>query len=196
MSVCVCTTCERNCVPSPIKQGERHEWDWTVCDYPADEYDLQIRFRGPGTGFDVDATADGTKFEFDHTFDDAMTVGKWAWQAWVTEIADATNTFEVQSGTMTVEQGFATGSTATVDFRTAAEIALAAIDAQLSGSSTVQEYEIQTPAGSRRVKNFTRKELLDLRKHYALIVSMERTKARLKNGGSLMRSIPINVGGN
>jgi hypothetical protein len=60
-------------------------------------------------------------------------------------------------------------------------------------SSDVTEYEIQTPAGSRRVKRSDKQQLTELRKQYAMIVSMERTKKRIQNGGTLMRSVPINV---
>lgn len=195
MSICVCTTCQRNCVPSPVKQGEKVEWDWTLCDYPADEYELQLRFRGPSTGFNVTATADGTGYDLSHTFGASITVGKWLWQAWVTEIADATNTFEIQSGSITVETGFTAAGTEVIETRSPAQIQLDAIDAALLAFSTsdVLEYEIQTPAGSRRVKRSDKANLLTTRKHWATIVSMERTKERIRNGGSLMRSISINV---
>lgn len=195
MSVCVCRSCDNNCAPSPVRQGERAEWTWILCDYPADEFDLQIRFRGPGTGFDVDATADGTAFDMEQIFDAALAVGKWAWQAWITEIATPTNTFVIKSGFITVEAGFAAAGTATVETRSAAEIALATIDAALLAFATgdVLEYEIATPAGSRKVKRSDKSELRLLRKDYATIVSLERTKRRIQNGGSLMRSVGITV---
>lgn len=195
MSICICTTCSRNCVPSPVKQGEKTEWTWTVCDYPADEYDLQIRFRGPSTGFNVSAVADGTAYDLTHTFGASITVGKWLWQAWITEIADPTNTFEVQSGYITVETGFTAVGTGIVETRSPAKIQLDAIDTALLAFSTsdVVEYEIQTPAGSRRVKRSDKASLMANRKYWAAIVSMERTRDRVRNGGKLMRSIGINV---
>lgn len=195
MSVCVCSSCENNCVPSLVKQGEREEWTWTLCDYPADEYDLQFRFRGPSTGFNVNGTADGTAFDMEHIFAESLTAGKWIWQAWVTEIADATNTFVVKSGSMTVEAGFTAAGTGIVETRTPAEIMLATIDAALLAFSTsdVIEYEIQTPAGSRKVKRSDKNNLLSMRKYYATIVSVERTKKRIQNGGPLMKSVGIVV---
>jgi hypothetical protein len=36
----------------------------SFCDYPATLWTLQYRFRGVGTGFDADATADGEIFTF------------------------------------------------------------------------------------------------------------------------------------
>jgi hypothetical protein len=200
MSICICQRCNKNCVPSPLRQGERAEFDtWTLCDYPSDEYDLQLRFRGPGSGFNVDATADpdsdGYELEITAAQTATMSIGQYLWQAWVTEIADTDNTFVVQNGTVTVERGFTEASTGTIDLRSDAKIALDTIDAALLAFSggDVLEYEITTPAGSRRVKRSDKTQLFQLRKHYAMIVSMERTRDRLRNGGRLMKSVPINV---
>lgn len=197
MSICICSSCSRNCIPSPVKQGQRVEWDWTLCDYPATEYDLQFRLRGPGPGADVDATPDGTAFDAELTAAQTtlMTPGSYQWQAWVTEIADIDNTFPVQSGSLTVDYGFVADDTSDVDLRSAAQIALDTIDAALLAfsASDVTEYEISTPAGSRRVKRSDKTQLFSLRKHWAMIVSMERTRERLRNGGTLMQSVPIRV---
>jgi hypothetical protein len=197
MSICICSSCSSNCIPSPIMAGEFKSWTWTLCDHPADEWELQFRFRGPSAGFDVDATADGTAFDIEHTFDDEMTAGKWVWQAWVAEIADPANIFVVQRGTVTVEAGFVEDDEGIVEVRTPNEIALATIDAALLAfaGGDVLEYEITTPAGSRRVKRSDKTQLFSLRKHYATLVSMERTRDRLRNGGSLMKSVPIIVRG-
>lgn len=197
MSVCVCSSCSENCVPSVVTQGERVEWSKTFCNYSADEYELQYRFRGPGTGLDVDATTDGSGFDVEMTaalpaFD---ATGEYHWQAWLTETADPTNTFVIEQGRTTIKPGFVAADDAEIDLRSPARIALDSIDAAMSAFATsdVQEYEIATPAGSRRVKRSARKDLMDLRKHYAMIVSMENTKERLRNGGRLMKSIGIVV---
>lgn len=195
MSICICSSCSSNCIPSPIVAGEFKSWTWTLCDYPADEYELQIRFRGPSAGFDVDATADGTEYDLEWTFDDEMVAGKWIWQAWVASIAEPDKIFMVQKGTATIEAGFLQDDEEIVEVRTANEIALATIDAALLAFSTsdVTEYEISTPAGSRRVKRSDKTQLMSMRKYYAGLVSMERTRERIRNGGSLMRSVPITV---
>lgn len=195
MSVCVCGGCESNLVPMSVLQGESKSWTWSLCNYPADEYDLQFRFRGPGTGFDVDAMADGEAYDATHVFGTSLAVGKWIWQAWVTEIATPTNTFVVRSGTLTVEAGFAAAGAGVVETRTKAQIMLDTIDAALLAFATsdVLEYEIQTPAGSRRVKRSDKASLTSQRKYWATVVGVEKTQQRLKNGGSLMRSIPIVV---
>lgn len=197
MSVCVCSSCNSQCVPSPVTQGERVEWTTTLCNYSAEEYDLQYRFRGPGVGLNVDATADGSAFDVVMTLTaPAFNVpGEYHWQAWLTEIADTTNTFIAQQGKIEIKRGFVDGQNVSIDLRSPARIALDSIDAAMDAFATgdVQEYEISTPAGSRRVKRSARKDLMDLRKHYAMIVSMENTRDRLRNGGKLMKNIGIVV---
>lgn len=199
MSICICSTCSSNCIPSPLKQGEYVTWSWTLCDYPSAEYDLQFRFRGPGTGFDIDTEDDDdspNKFVAEEIIAAGTTVGTWKWQAWVTEIANPEeNTFAIASGTTTIETGFVEDGTATFETRSPAKIALDTIDAALLAFATsdVTEYEVSTPAGSKRVKRSDKAQLLSLRKHYASIVAMERTRDRIKNGGTLMRSVPIIV---
>lgn len=103
--------------------------------------------------------------------------GRWAWYAYATEIADNTNVKEVCSGAVQVYAGVTAADTAAVDNRTPAEIQLAAIDAALAADGgMVVEYEISTPAGSRRVKK-SRKDLLEERKYWAGMVSRERLAA-------------------
>lgn len=129
MSVCVCPSCSRNCVPPVITQGERLEWTATFCNYSAAEYTLQYRFRGPGTGLNVDATTDGSGFDVDMTavFPAFDTPGDYGWQAWLTEIADTTNTFVIQQGTTTIKQGFVADDDSYIDLRSPARIALDSI---------------------------------------------------------------------
>lgn len=189
---------DHECVPAVITQGERVDWTKSFGDYPADEYDLQYRFRGPGTGLDVDATADDSRFEIEMTAaDPAFNVpGVYNWQAWLTEIADATNTFIIEQGTIEVKKGYTEGELGDldeVDLRSPAQITLDSIDAALLAFATSDliETEITTPAGSRRYKRSDKANLLSMRKEYAIRVSMERTRDRLRNGGSLMRSVPI-----
>jgi len=195
MSVCVCSTCSNVCVPSPIVAGEFKSWTWSLCDYPADEYELQIRFRGPSAGFDVDAVADGTDYDLEWIFDDEMTAGKWVWQAWLAEIADPDNVFLIKQGSIIVELGFLQDDEEIVEVRTPNEIALATIDAALLAFATsdVLEYEISTPAGSRRVKRSDKAQLTSMRSEYAKRVSVERVARRVRNGGPLMRSVGIVV---
>lgn len=190
---------EDNCSPSTIRQGERSEWTVSYGDYPTTEYTLQYRFRGNGPGINVDAVVVDGKFVAELTAAQSatMAVTKYIWQAWLTEIADSTNTFIVNEGFATVQAGFTAASLAAIDPRSPAQIALDTINAALLAFATsdITEYEISTPAGSRRVKRSDKAQLLSMRKEFAMTVSMERTRSRIKNGGSLIKSVPITVRG-
>jgi hypothetical protein len=170
--------------PTRITQGERVEWTRYFSDYPATLWTLQYRFRGPSTGFNIDATADGTSFDVVLPVSNTATMavtsgGVWKWQAVVEEIASPTNQIVVDSGSLTVTAGFAEGTTTPIDARTANEIALAALDAAINGSTSVDvlEYEISTPAGSRRIKKMLVSERIKWRNWYALRVRNERRRA-------------------
>jgi hypothetical protein len=188
----------RQTEPTVITQGEALEWEKSFCDFPSDEYTLQYRFRGPGTGFNEDATAqDDGSFLATVTAANtlAMSTGRYQWQAWLTEIADSTNSQMIAEGVVDVRRGFADDQLGTIDLRTPAKIALESIDAAMAAFATsdVQEYEISTPAGTRRVKRSARADLLSLRKHYAMIVARETAAERGRNTGKYGRQIVINV---
>lgn len=174
--------------PAQVIQGERVEWTRDFCgDYPTTLWTAVYKFRGTGTGLDVAATIDtdnGTLFNAVLTAAQtaAMAVGKWKWWAYVTEIANGANVLNVDSGSFMVLQG-APVSTAAIEARTAAEIQLATIDAALLASTgEIIEYEISTPAGSRRVKK-SRTDLIALRKYWASMVAREK---RLANGDGII----------
>jgi hypothetical protein len=175
--------------PSRITQGERVNWTRSFSEWSAALYTLQYRFRGPSTGFNINATADGIDFAAEIPAATTATMstangGKWKWDAYVTEIANALNVEHVCSGYVYVYPGVAAGNTAAVDNRSAAEIQLAAIDAALAGDAgMIVEYEQSTPAGSVRVKK-ARTTLLDERKYWAGIVAREKGG----NGITLMRT--------
>lgn len=187
----------RTTEPTIITQGEQIEWTRCLSDFPADEWDLQYRFRGPGTGFNIDATADGTDFLAiaTATATAGMTSGKYTWQAWATNIADSTDVRMIDSGSVTVRLGFSESTTTEVDLRSAAKIMLDTLDAVLlvSGSADVVEYEISTPAGSRRVKRESRSSVIELRKYWAGIVSRENEAERLRNGGRFGKPIKVSM---
>lgn len=198
ISICCETYDDGHCVPSQVTQGERVEWSKSYSDYSATLYTLVYRFRGPGVGVNITATADDDDFEAEITAAQSAaltTPGDYGWQAWMTEIADSTNTFQVDSGTLTVKKGFTTADVSVVDLRSSAQIALDTIDAGLLAFATsdVMEYEIETPAGRRRVKRSDKASMMSMRKYYAVQVSVERTKRRVQNGGKLMQNIGIVV---
>jgi hypothetical protein len=187
----------REIEPTQITQGERVEWTKDFCDYPASLYSLEYRFRGNGTGFNVTATVDGDSFNavISTTNSAACELGRYDWQAWVTEIAVPTNTFIAGSGRVKILKGFATGSTAAIDLRSAAKIALDAINAAMQNKATndQMEYEISTPAGSRKIRRIPFADLLAARKEYAGIVARENAAERARTTGQFGRPIVINV---
>jgi hypothetical protein len=186
----------RETEPTQITQGEALEWTKRFCDYPASLWTLQYRFRGVGTGFNADATADGDDYlvSVPTTDTQAMGVGKYQWQAWVTEIAASTNKIMIAEGPIVVQRGF-TDDTGTVDLRTTAKKILDAIEATLLNSATSDQlsYEISTPAGTRKISKMSRAEQIALRREYAGIVAREYAAERMRNGGKFGKSIVINV---
>lgn len=176
----------RTTEPTTVTQGEQIEWTRDFCDYPATEWTLEYRFRGPGTGFNIDATADGTNFAavLTSTASAAADPGPWIWQAWVENIADASIDLMIANGTLNVLQGFGAADTDEIDLRTPAKKTLDVIDAAISGQMTasILEYEISTPAGVTRVKRMTMTELQTARKYWAAIVANEVAADRVKNG--------------
>lgn len=188
----------RQTEPTRIAVGERIEWTRTFDGYSADLYDLQYRFRGEhGPGINVNGTADGAAFIAEITAAQSATLctGQYHWQAWITEAADATNTFKAAEGVIAVDPGFSVTPEDTIDVRSTAKKILDALDAMMLGraSSDQLEYEIETPAGRRRIKRMTRRELLEMRSYYAGIVSRENASARVRNGGRFGTQVVVNV---
>lgn len=187
----------RETEPTQITQGEKLEWQKTFCDHPASLWTLQYRFRGVGPGFDADASASGDDYtvEVPIASTAGMSVGKYQWQAWVTEIADVTNKIMVGAGRVTVSRGFVASSTGNIELRSDAKIALDAINAAILGKATndQMEYEITTPAGSRKIRRVPLPDLLAARKEYAAIVARENAAERVKSGGQFGRMVVINV---
>lgn len=182
----------RELEPDRLTQGESAEWRRRFCDYHPSLWTLEYRFRGAGTGCNVTATASGEFFDAVITSANttAMSTGKYEWQAWATNIADNTIIRKVGEGTLVVEKGFTTGALGTVELRSTAKQIVDAIDAALLAdtSASVIEYEISTPAGSRRVRK-SRTEAIALRHEYAAIVSRENSAERVRNGGKFATTI-------
>lgn len=188
----------RTIEPTTIVKGERIEWTKSFDDYSAALYTLEYRFRGPGTGIDVNATADGRDFNCviaKTVSDDFTVVGKYRWQAWLTEIADSGNTFVVGEGIVTVKAGFDTASQVAVELRSTAKQIVDALEAALIGTASREqmEYEISTPAGSRRVRYMSRKEQTELLEYYKKIVARENAAERVRNGGRFGTQVKVRM---
>jgi hypothetical protein len=195
---------DRKTEPTVITKGERVTWTKSYCDYPASLYSLQYRFRfvgsGAGVGIDVNATADGDDFNVliaNTVSDDFTALGKHKWQSWITERADATNEVLVGEGYTTVNPGFVASTLSAVDERSTAKIMLDTLDAAIlaAGSSDTIEWEVTTPAGSRRIKRDSRTNVLALRKYYAGIVSREDAAERSAAGKGFGTQVKVRFRG-
>lgn len=183
---------DRTAEPTLLRQGERIGWTKTFADYGADEYSLEYRFAGPGDRFEVTATANGTSFDALLTVAAGQVIGKYVWQAWLTETATPTNKFVAASGFLKIETGFADGGTGVVETRSTAQQIVDAIDAAIlaSGASAVIEYEITGPTGSRKVKE-SKSEAMKQRTYYAGIVARENARQRARETGKFGRRVDL-----
>lgn len=180
--------------PTLITAGEKVEWYKDLADYPATLWTLTYKFRGPGVGMNLTATADSST----HVVSAAAattalmtTAGRFQWQAMVTKISDSTDKRVIGSGWTKVVQAFAT-STATVETRSIAKQIIDTIDAaMLTADGGTIEYTISTPAGSKKVVRASREEALKTRTYYASIYAQEQARDRARNGGSLMQSVGV-----
>lgn len=192
----------RTIEPTQITTREEVQWTREYADYSASLWQLNYYFRGPGVGFNAvwgtEITADGDKFVIvvpGSKTDDVDVAGNYVWQAWLTEIADATNKKLIGTGRTRITLGFDPSSTATLETRTQNRILLDAITAAISGLATanVMEYEISTPAGSRKIKKLAMADLIEAQKHYAGIVAREESAERARQTGKWGRSVKLRV---
>lgn len=138
--------------PTSVRAGDSLAWTKTLDDYPATAWTLKYAFKNASLGFEITATASGS----DHavlvtpTTSAAYTAGTYAWQARVTNIADATLKYTVDAGELTVAASlFTTVSTDPLDVRTFArkmldqvELALLAVLTQKTTGKGIKAYSI------------------------------------------------------
>lgn len=197
------TATVRTIEPTQITTREEVHWTKSYADYPASLWQLNYYFRGPNsaTGFNAawatEVTADGDDFDIvvpASKTDDMTVAGIYTWQAWLTEIADSTNKINIGSGRTRIIIGFDPADL-TLETRTPNEIALDSVNAAMLAFSTsdVLEYEISTPAGSRKVKRSDKTQLLKMRDLYATLVINERARERSRKGGPIMQSVKVRM---
>jgi hypothetical protein len=187
--------------PTIITQGERAEWTKTLGDHPSSEYTLEYRFQGPSAGFSIPATANSNGLSFDMAIPKTTTVaatmaaGKWLWQAWATEIGATANVKLVDSGSFIMKAGFVTGATSILNTSTENETVLAALKAAITrrASKIQAEYEINTPAGTTKIKYMSMEELIDAKNHYQILVNQETTRESVGNGGPFLRQVKVRI---
>lgn len=192
------TAIVRTIEPTQITQREAVEWTKSYPDYPATLWTLKYLFRGRGPGVTVTATTnDVTGFAAALTAAQTVTMApvRYTWQAVLTEIAATTNKIYIATGFTTVKVGFDPDADDEIDTRSANEITLDIINAAISGQMTenVLEYEITTPAGTRKVKRMTSTDLFAARTLFATLVAQERQRERLRNGGPFFQSVKVRM---
>lgn len=197
------TATVRTIEPTQITTREEVHWTKSYADYPASLWQLNYYFRGPAlaSGFNAawatEVTADGDDFDIvvpASKTDDMTVAGIYTWQAWLTEIADSTNKINIGSGRTRITIGFDPADL-TLETRTPNEIALDSVNAAMLAFSTsdVLEYEISTPAGTRKVKRSDKTQLLKMRDLYATLVINERARERSRNGQPIMQSVKVRM---
>lgn len=179
--------------PTEITPGETTEWQKSLADYsPADGWALTYYFRNTsGTGFDVTATADGGSWEVSAAVPTSVSPGRIDWEAWVKKGGDERL---VGAGSATVRKSLkGTAAGDAVDNRTQAEKDLDAVRAALvpATSAGVQEYEIQGVGSSRRLRNYSREDLLRLEESLAQRVNAERRAAAHRRGAAYFKTINL-----
>lgn len=183
----------RNTEPTEIFKGESVEWTKTFSNYsPADGYELTYYFRGPGTGADVAAVAEGGAFKttLPSATSQTFAVGNYAYQAWLSKASEKILACE---GTIKIREGFLTiGATQSVDDRSQIKKDLDAVrDAirTLIAGGAVQEYGI----GNRNLKRMPLKDLRDLESDLQAKFGREIAKNRMKKGGGLFKTVNMRL---
>lgn len=177
--------------PDEMTPGETLEWSKALADYsPADGWALTYYFRNAsGTGFDAPATAAGGSWKVSVVVPTGATPGRIDWEAWVKKGSDERL---ADSGTAAVKRSLkAVAANVAIDNRTQAEKDLDAVRAALvpATSAGVQEYEINGVGSGRRLRNFSKEDLLRLEESLAQRVNAERRREARKNGAPYFKTI-------
>jgi hypothetical protein len=177
--------------PTEITPGETLEWSKALTDYsPADGWALTYYFRNKtGTGFDAPATAGVNSWQVSVVVPADVEPGRIDWEAWVKKGSDERL---ADSGSATVKKSLkGTAVDDAVDTRTQAERDLDAVRAALvpATSAGVQEYEIGGVGSSRRLRNYSREDLLRLEESLAQRVNAEKRSAARSNGAPYFKTI-------
>lgn len=178
-------------VPDELSPGDTAEWRTALADYKAGEgWALTYYFRNAsGTGFDVAGVAVGDAWEMSVEVPANVSAGRIDWEAWAVK---GTEEQRVDRGTAWVVQSLrALATGATYDGRSQAERDLEAVRAALVPTSAagVQEYEIGGAGTNRRVRYFSKAELLELEKNLAQRVNRERRRANGRRGAPFFKRI-------
>lgn len=174
-------------VPNSFTVGESFSWTKEFSLYPASLWDLTYHFRGVGQGFDVEATANGNKFDLSalSTQTDNCTAGTYSYQAYVTKDAEK---ILVDQGTIRVHPNLASlDLNDSFDGRSKAQKILDAIDAMIEGKATLDQQAYQI--GNRQLSRIPIPDLIMLRDKYQRIVAEEKRAKNLKKGSGYLKTI-------
>lgn len=171
--------------PAELRAGDTWEWRREdLSDYPASTWALTYRFKNSSGGFEVVATADGDLYAVSvaAATTAAYTAGTYQWQA---QVVNGSEKHTVENGTLTVLASFfATSATTAYDYRSHAQKALDAINAQLESRATAdqREYEINVGGSMRRVVRASLQELIAAKQYYETLVASELAQQRATEG--------------
>ena len=174
-----------------LAAGDTLSFSVTLADYPASAgWVLHYRLvpRAGGSAISITGTASGD----DHAVSVAAgttatwAAGAYACGAWVINGAGERHSVASESGQITIAPDPATLAAGT-DTRSSAQLALAAVQASLTGKATTatQRYKIN----NREVYSYTLAELIQLEKHLQLQVANEQKAAGLMNARGTARRI-------
>ncbi len=178
-------------LPDELSPGDTVEWRTSFSDYKAGEgWALTYYFRNAsGTGFDVVGVADGDAWVMSAEVPVNVAEGRIDWEAWAVK---GSVEQRVNRGTATVAQSLrALAANAAFDGRTQAERDLEAVRAALvpTTAAGVQEYEIGGAGTNRRVRYFSKGELLTLEESLAQRVNAERRRTNSKKGAPFFKTV-------
>lgn len=180
----------RTTLKTQFSAGESLAWEKTYSDYDAsDGWVLTYYFRGTGTGFDIEATASGSKFVIvvPSTATETMVAGQYSYQGFVEK---GTERIQVDSGTVQVFPSLVGSDvSATFDGRSEVKKILDAIDATIAGKATSDQLEYTI--GNRQLRRYEFKDLILLRDKYQNLYNQEVRRENSTKGGKFFGKIKM-----
>lgn len=177
--------------PSRFVAGSTVTWKKLLYDFPASlGWVVKYFLRGPSR-LDITCTADGDEHvAIIEASDSAKLKPGRYWMQGRVEKDGEKHVFTAGMLELEVVPGLDAES-ANVDLRSQAERIVAEIDDLIERSTggDTFEYEVE----GHRKKNYTRTELLELRKTYQRKVNSERRRKRMAAGGEFFQTIPVTL---